>query len=774
MKSIIFRGDIDLVCADDLHQVMLLDAKRISSDSDKYCDENEVQYYVLVNTWLMQIKEYSQSAAYELQIDIERNGLIPVIARCCDISSEMLSSNADELATLLLKDVEYRITHGAGIPSDLQTEVGRDPLATTLSLLRYPKRFSPVRADVIQQQSLQEFKDVEAEVRDLQTGCCQDDSITKGHPYNDFLVAKVADVIERAIPWRKVMTECKKLTCQDIEFSPGTCSDSTSSLGSKLMALRATHPEYFLPIFGSNKVTQISMSEVPFYGPAIDRRTGSFRQSCLSPSYDGGLTLNDFHEMRVVRPNAVPKSYKACRIITPCSVWDQGWCKAYDTVLRKYMPKSIPLTDQSVNQQMAKEGSIDGSFATIDLSHASDSISTVLGLSVLNTSFCSMITRHLPTHVEYANPNYDKTKPTTWRNRKTFVFVMQKLLPSGNALTFALESLIFWAIAIVSIELVAEKRFSPTELRSVSMRQYLSVYGDDTVIYQDYAETYMAYMELLGFTINRDKSYWQSVLYRESCGKEYLCGNDLTSLYFPRFPISGRFVQHRDGKKISINPKPVRAWTGETSVLVDNYERLISLQHKLMNVCPKAGYFLHSVVLESMPGMTTSAVGSVTSDLWAYTSNHKDKPIPFTKRLPMSLGDVLNYWRCLPWYGKYHFELRKCDGAFALVSIRSNYRADHSLFVVTSKKTRIETSVDVPEQFKGSRAKVMTCISAYDCDTAKKGASLNVYETWKYWNFLHFGPRYHDDWCRLARVSEQPRSFEEVFGKPGRKWTMTF
>nr|WKV33252.1 MAG: RNA-dependent RNA polymerase [Riboviria sp.] len=164
---------------------------------------------------------------------------------------------------------------------------------------------------------------------------------------------------------------------------------------------------------------------------------------------------------------------------------------------------TIDLDDQSRNQRLALAGSLDGSLATLDLSAASDSLSLELIHQLLPEDWFAAIaaTRsrfgHLPdgTLIEYS-----------------------KVSSMGNGFTFELESLVFWALCRAVVDLLCLKD------------RRVSVYGDDLIVPVDAAHTVTWILEFCGFKLNGEKSYSTGV-FRESCGKHYFRGCDVTPIY---------------------------------------------------------------------------------------------------------------------------------------------------------------------------------------------------------------------------------------------------
>lgn len=168
--------------------------------------------------------------------------------------------------------------------------------------------------------------------------------------------------------------------------------------------------------------------------------------------------------------------------------------------------KGIDLNDQTINQRLAYEGSVLGSLATVDLSSASDSVTTQL------------VTELLP--FEWSSLLMDLRSPYTIIDGE--LHENEMISSMGNAFTFELESLIFWALT-----------------RSVcyhsNIRGRVSVYGDDIICPSSAAPHLQKTLSFFGFQFNTEKSFWEGK-FRESCGKHYFDGSDVTPFYIRKVP----------------------------------------------------------------------------------------------------------------------------------------------------------------------------------------------------------------------------------------------
>jgi hypothetical protein len=90
----------------------------------------------------------------------------------------------------------------------------------------------------------------------------------------------------------------------------------------------------------------------------------------------------------------------------------------------------------------------------------------------------------------------------------------------GNGYTFELESLIFWALAsaVCSVLGIVED---------------VTVYGDDLIVPVESVPLLEKVLAYAGLTMNLDKTFFQHEgnIFRESCGKHYFNGIDVTPVY---------------------------------------------------------------------------------------------------------------------------------------------------------------------------------------------------------------------------------------------------
>lgn len=210
----------------------------------------------------------------------------------------------------------------------------------------------------------------------------------------------------------------------------------------------------------------------------------------------------------------VPKDSRGPRLISEepreFMYVQQGLMKLlYDTVAR--MPAvaaQIGFTDQSRNQSLAREGSITGAYATLDLKEASDRVSWKL--------------------VNYLFPENWVKAFGACRSLSTVlpdgdVVTFNKFAPMGSAVCFPVETICFWAIALAACGVNSRSlNRTPTDARGRTLT--VSVFGDDIIVPTQHAEKVMRALRSVGLVVNDKKSFLAGP-FRESCGGDYFNGN---------------------------------------------------------------------------------------------------------------------------------------------------------------------------------------------------------------------------------------------------------
>lgn len=221
---------------------------------------------------------------------------------------------------------------------------------------------------------------------------------------------------------------------------------------------------------------------------------------------------------RVSELICVPKSMTKRRTISkePSSL--QFYQKAVrDTIdfelKRSSLGDFINLEDQSLSQTMALRGSEVGSYATLDLSAASDSVTWPLVKAVTQGTW--LLEACCCTRSDYT------------KHEVFGLLHLQKFAPMGSSCCFPVMCVVFASICALAVERVSGRKPRYNDFR---------VYGDDIVIKTRYAAVLETLLGDLHFTVNVKKSFTQASFhnFREACGVEAFDGVDVTAIRVPR------------------------------------------------------------------------------------------------------------------------------------------------------------------------------------------------------------------------------------------------
>lgn len=163
-------------------------------------------------------------------------------------------------------------------------------------------------------------------------------------------------------------------------------------------------------------------------------------------------------------------------------------------IRRRLYDSGIDLENgQELHRRLAQQASRDESFCTIDLSSASDTMSTALVRLALPPAWHDVL--------DDLRSSYTK-KDGRW-------YRLEKFSSMGNGFTFELETTLFLAIAMTSCNLRPGKD--------------LFVYGDDIIVPSHMGEAVIAALKFCGFSTNASKTFLRGP-FRESCGGDFWDG----------------------------------------------------------------------------------------------------------------------------------------------------------------------------------------------------------------------------------------------------------
>lgn len=394
-------------------------------------------------------------------------------------------------------------------------------------------------------------------------------------------------------------------------------------------------------------------------------------------------------EHRAARVTAVPKSYKAARIIAmehPINYMRQKHLANYiDRFFRK--PRffgSLDIHSQQRSVDMCRDAAIGAHLVTVDHSHASD--------TVRKSVICDILPHRMAKAIMDVVPDYI--------NVDGELMPLSMAATSGCACTFVTEMVIFYLTARLAVEIAGG---DDNDIASIA------VYGDDVIIPSFALETYIEIASRLGLEINVAKSFAgdDRLRYREACGAEFisdaLTGDvyDGKCVYYPRRFLSG-----------SVSTPYSENFDGTTN---DDLTSLVSLQHHLYNICIGAADIVGNVITQLYPRMTSSPVGTLSSDMWDIVPHYTSVKAPYKNVIAITDSNT----------GEISEKPYEPNNGVA-------DREVHSIAVV-NYKTR-----DLDKEY---------------LDLLVDGRPLTLTE-FKFRQFLLLGPEYDDGLMKLLKVSK--------------------
>lgn len=591
----------------ECHDVALIDAPLVSTEPKKYVSRNTGMYYVAINSWLLQVSDVLQDVrtVQMLRDQVVAHGLLHVIRECQYVADQIIAGygGLKELSEFRRRDIEQIFQRVAHKVDDQQL----------LQLLRYLKRFSPSGTDLLANEALSSFYSINEKCgvwqRDLQTDWSGiPDSVHKPIFQHASSTSSKCDYLEDRLSWYlKDMMQNFEFFLNDPENGP-RFSDGSSQDGKlksqKLMGYAARtgywlSPEYPIMVdkFASvqfDVVARKPLKKAKYYKPLISRKDGTVIKkerleiTRLSRAHSG---IYETRERYSVTPEPVPKSYKTARIIASEDAYHGAQLQCVKSAMEsalastKYIQFFDP-TIQDRNRNACQMGSSLGTYATIDLSGASDSISKSLAYRILPAEVTRAVDAYLARYLKL---------------KKGGLVLSKIFATSGCPITFITLGCICLAICLVAADIY----FGLTG--EVVLVSY--IFGDDCCVDVRIYQLVCDIFSRLGFTINATKSYSTGSSYRESCGAEYTCGYDLTTKYFTR-------------KQLNFSKKESQ---------VEALSRLIDLQHKLFDISWTTQRFLADICdcVAGSVSLTRSLPGSRTTDIWSEILDPVYRPEPY-------------------------------------------------------------------------------------------------------------------------------------------------
>lgn len=249
----------------------------------------------------------------------------------------------------------------------------------------------------------------------------------------------------------------------------------------------------------------------------------------------------------------VPKDEKKRRTICVEPILNMFYQLGAKSVLEGVLRRQHQIdvgNQQDFNREMAKQASVSGAYATIDLSDASDSIST------------SLIREILPRDVFNA---LDCVRSKRARVGSEWVD-LHMFSTMGNGFTFVLMTLV--------LSTLIRSVYRQHGIHPKANSNY-AVFGDDLIVRTDMYPHILQALDDLGFIPNQDKSF-STGFFRESCGADYIRGYNVRGVYCKGlnneadlYSLFNRLVRWSSASGINIDALLVRLVRGlEGSLLL--------------------------------------------------------------------------------------------------------------------------------------------------------------------------------------------------------------
>jgi hypothetical protein len=207
----------------------------------------------------------------------------------------------------------------------------------------------------------------------------------------------------------------------------------------------------------------------------------------------------------------VPKDYRGPRLISCEPASSMYYQQGLMTLLVEHLETApqtsgfVNFTNQRINQDLARKGSSERKLATLDLKDASDLLSW------------DLIILLWPEHwLKALSAVRSKVTDIDVPGEGTMTVPLRKHAPMGSATCFPVMALTIWALI---------------KAAHITTKPEVWIYGDDIVVASKGAQSVCDMLEAVGLMVNRDKSFFGATPFRESCGKEYWCGGDVTPIY---------------------------------------------------------------------------------------------------------------------------------------------------------------------------------------------------------------------------------------------------
>lgn len=246
------------------------------------------------------------------------------------------------------------------------------------------------------------------------------------------------------------------------------------------------------------------------------------------PTYPAALQAFDYRaSSNTAKLISVPKNSTSNRTITVEPLMNQFIQQGLNSLLRDNIKKCgilrqcLALSDQSLNQNLALEGSLNRRWATIDLKSASDLLSSKL-VDLVFGPFPEFYRRMFDCRTPSVSDGFTAVK-------------LGKFAGMGNALTFPVQSICFALICIAAT--MDSMSLRMCKKNAMRVARNVRVYGDDIIVEASHSTSVVNWLHSFGLIVNERKSFLEGN-FKESCGVDAFRGVDITPVYVKPRPDS--------------------------------------------------------------------------------------------------------------------------------------------------------------------------------------------------------------------------------------------
>ena len=417
---------------------------------------------------------------------LERKRILP-IQRRIDFVIRLLEKMNTAVSLSVAISIRYREVYGnSANPTDYLTADSYLADAQAIALVRKNPWVYPKQAKFLQERAIEKFLEAEAQ-------CKRTNARFVGREFT----FQTRSVLERArIICANILRDAN---IESFGFGPGV-TQRLRGLDANLVSKLCTVPECTPLAYAVVMRTICELDpHLAISMKLLSRDSRSVELGCAKPVIS---FYNSF--------TTVPKDCRSDRAICIEPSGNMLLQKGYGSLIRDRLKNTgIDLnTAQTLHAELACAGSINNSYATVDLSSASDTVCfefvkfmlPVEWFDVLNQLRCSQT--QMPSGEILRN---------------------EKFSSMGNGYTFELETLLFLCLA----RAVRQMMGKPSDV--------VRVYGDDIIVEKHLAEMLCTVLSDCGFTTNKEKTFLDGA-FRESCGKDFYHGVPVRPIYLKELP----------------------------------------------------------------------------------------------------------------------------------------------------------------------------------------------------------------------------------------------